>query len=218
MQELNLRTIEARSWKVRQQDGLFDIYFGALMLAIAVSALTEVLGATSLVRLLTLMVLQFSAVGGFALAKRRYATPRVGAVKFGAARVRRSRASRIALLVCVLATVALVVLTAVGRSPVDPFDRLGRFALPTVVTLIVGIPLTALAIFLQFERILLHAALFAAAAFALAASGKSFMAPIPGAIAFGASGLISVGIGLVLFVRFVRRTPREREAVLSDEG
>jgi len=218
MNELNLRAIESRSWKARQQDGLFDIYFGALMLAIAISALTEVLGATSLVRLVTLMVLQFSAVGGLALAKRRYVTPRVGAVKFGATRARRSRASAIALAVCVFATVALVVLTAVGRSPVDSLHRLGRFALPTVVTLIVGIPLTALAIFLQFERILLHATLFAAAAFALAASGKGFMAPLPAAIAFGASGAISVGIGLLLFARFARRIPRKGEEMLSDEG
>jgi len=218
MNELNLRAIEFRSWKARQQDGLFDIYFGALMLAIAISALTEALGATSLVRLLTLVVLQFSAAGGLALAKRRYATPRVGAVKFGAARTRRSRASVIALAVCVLATVALVVLTAVGRSPVDPFHRLGRFALPTVVTLVVGIPLTALAIFLQFERLLLHAALFAAAAFALAASGESFMAPIPGAIAFGVSGSISVGIGVVLFGRFVRRVPQPDQEVVNHGG
>jgi len=218
MDKLNLRAIESRSWKARQQDGLFDIYFGALMLAIAVSALTEVLGATPLVRLVTLVVLQFSAAGGLALAKRRYATPRVGAVKFGATRARRSRASAIALVVCVLATVALVVLTAVGRSPVDPLHRLGRFALPTVVTLIVGVPLAALAIFLQFERILLHAALFAAAAFALAAFGKSFMAPISGAIAFGASGSISVGIGLLLFARFAHRIPRKEEEALPDEG
>jgi len=216
MQELNLRAIESRSWKARQQDGLFDIYFGGLMLAISLSALVEALGAAPVVRLITLMVLQFSTAGGFALAKRRYATPRVGAVKFGSNRVRRSRVLAIALGFCVLVTAALVVWTAFGGSPLNL--RLGRYALPTVVTLVVGIPLTAIAIFLEFGRILLHAALFAAATFALAASGQSFMAPIPGAIAFGVSGSISAAIGAVIFIRFVRRVPRDHVEVPSDEN
>jgi hypothetical protein len=214
MQDLTLRNIERRSWRTRQQDGLFDIYFGGLMLAISLSALVEALGAAPAVRLVTLMVLQFSAAGGFALAKRRYATPRVGAVKFGAGRVRRSRVLTIALGFCVLVTAALVIWTAFGESPLNL--RLGRYALPTVVTLVVGIPLTAIAIFLEFGRVLLHAALFAAATFALAATGQSFMAPIPGAIAFGVSGSISVAIGAVIFIRFVRRIPTDRTEVPSD--
>jgi len=216
MNELSLRSIESRNWRARQQDGLFDIYFGGLMLAIALSALVEALGAAPVVRLITLMILQFSAAGGFVLAKRRYATPRVGAVKFGAGRVRRSRVLGIALGFCVLVTAALVVWTAFGGSPLNL--RLGRYALPTVVTLVVGTPLTAIAIFLEFGRVLLHAALFAAAAFALAAFGQNFMAPIPGAIAFGVSGSISAAIGAVIFIRFVRRIPANRTEVPSDEN
>jgi hypothetical protein len=218
MNELSLRTIESRSWKARQQDGLFDLYFGGLMLAISLSALVEAFGAAPVARLVVLMVLQLSAAGGFALAKRRYATPRMGAVKFGAGRAQRSRILGIALGVCVLVTAALVVLTALGQSPVDLFSQLGRYALPTVVTLVVGIPLTAVAVFLELGRILFHAALFTAATFALAASGHSFMAPIPGAIAFGISGSISVAVGAVIFTRFVRRIPRNRRQGPSDEG
>jgi len=216
MSELSLRTIESRSWKARQKDGLFDLYFGGLMLAISLSALVEAFGAAPAVRLATLAVLQFSAAGGFALAKRRYATPRIGAVKFGASRVRRSRVLGIALGFCVLVTAALVVSTAFGPSPLNLFSRLDRYALPTVVTLVVGIPLAAIAAFLEFGRILLHAALFAAATFALAASGQSFMAPIPGAIAFGVSGSISTAIGAVIFIRFIRRIPRNRLEVPFD--
>jgi hypothetical protein len=215
MSKLNLRDIESRSWKARQQDGLFDMYLGALMLAISISALVEALGAAPVVRLITLIVLQFSSAGGFALAKRRYATPRVGAVKFGASRVRRSRVLQAALGFCVLVTAVLVVWTAFGPSPLNL--RLGRYALPTVVTLVVGIPLTAIAIVLEFGRVLLHAALFAGATFALAASGQSFMAPIPGAIAFGASGAISTAIGAAIFGRFVRRVPCHPMEATADD-
>ena len=188
------------------------------MLAISISALVEAFGATPVFRLITLAVLQFSAAGGFALAKRRYVTPRVGAVKFGVSRVQRSRVLRVALFVCVLVTAGLVVLTTVGRSPLGLFSQLGDYALPAVVALVVGIPLATIAAFLQFGRILIHAALFIAATFALTAFGHDFMDSIPGAIAFGISGSISLAIGVAIFVRFVRRIPRSSAEVIADEG
>ncbi len=215
MREPNLRALESRSWKARQQDGLFDIYLGALMLAIALSALVEALGAAAPFRIVALAVLQFSAAGGFALARRRLATPRIGAVKFGAGRAKRSRVLRAALGVCVALTVALVVLTAVGRSPLGFFSGLGDFALPTVVSLVVGIPLAAIAMFLEFPRLLVHAALFIAATFGLSASGHSFMDPIPGAVAFGVAGAVSVAVGAVILARFVRRVPQPDPEVID---
>jgi hypothetical protein len=114
----------------------------------------------------------------------------------------------VAVFVCVLVTAALVVLTHVGRSPLRLFSQLGGYALPTVVALVVGIPLATIAAFLQFGRMLIHAALFIAATFALTTFGHDFMAPIPGAIAFAVSGSISLLIGVVIFIRFVRRIPR----------
>lgn len=218
MNKLSLRAIESRSWKARQQDGLFDMYFGVLMLAISISALVEGFGAAPIFRLITLVVLQFSAAGGFALAKRRYATPRLGAVRFAAGRVRRTHVLRAALAACVLLTAASVALTAVGQSPIRWFLALGDYALPTGVAVVVGIPLAAMAYFLEFPRILIHAALFLSAGFTLTALGYDFMDPFPGAIAFGISGSISLAIGAVIFVRFVRRIPRNRAEVIADEG
>ena len=193
MKDLSLRSIESQSWKERHQDGLFDIYFGLLMLGLAISALVA------------LVVLQFSAAAGYALAKRRFATPRLGAVKFGTNRVQRSRTLRVALAVCVLLTGGLVVLTAIGGSPLGLVSRLGRYDLPTVAALVVGIPMATIAIFLQFTRVLVHAALFIVTTFALTASGRSFMDPIGGAIAFGACGSASLAIGVFYFRRFLRQ-------------
>jgi len=217
MNELSLRTLESRSWKARQQDGLLDIYLGALMLAISISALTEALGAAPSFRLISLIVLQCSAGSGFVLARRHVATPRIGVVKFGADRAQRSRLLRVTLFACVLVTATLVALTAVGRSPLGIFRGLGNYALPTLVSLVVGIPLTAIAVSLQFPRILVHTALFAAATFSLAASGHGFMDPTAGAIAFGASGAISTAIGAAIFGRFVRRVPCHPMEATADD-
>ena len=69
MDKLSLRTIESKTWKARQQDGLFDMYFGILFLAIGVSAFVEALGAPAPVRLATLVVLQMGGVLFYWLAK-----------------------------------------------------------------------------------------------------------------------------------------------------
>jgi len=218
MQDLSLRTMEARSWKARQHDGLFDMYFGVLMMAISISALVEAFGAAPIFRLITLVVLQFSAAGGFALAKRRYATPRIGAVKFSSSRMRRTRVLQGALAACVLLTAVLVALTASGHSPLQWFARLGAYALPTGVAVVVGLPLMAIAYFLEFPRILIHASLLMSAGFILTALGYDFMDPFPGAIAFGISGSISLAIGTVIFARFVQRIPRNPTEAIADEG
>ena len=205
MQDLSLRSIESRSWKVRHQDGLFDIYFGVLILAIAVSAFVAALGAPPPLRLVTLIVLQFGSALLFWLAKRRYASPRQGAVRFAPTRVRRTHTLRFALAACVLLLAGLVVSTALGHSPLQWFSLLGPYALPTAIAVVVGLPLAAIAYFHQFPRVLVHAALFFGAGFALTAAGHNFMSPIPGAIAFGISGLTSLAIGLVIFRRFAKR-------------
>lgn len=216
MRDLSLRAMEARSWKAWQQDGLFDMYFGILFLAIGVSALVEALGAPAPVRLATLVVLQFGGVLLFWLARRRYTTPRQGAVRFAPPRVRRTYTLRFALAACVLLLAGLVASTALGLSPLHCFSQLGAYALPTAVAVVVGLPLVAIATFLQFPRVLVHAALFITAGFALTAAGHNFMSPIPGAIAFGACGSTSFAIGTFYFVRFLRRVPERFSEVHDD--
>jgi hypothetical protein len=216
MNELSLRTIESKTWKARQQDGLFDMYFGILFLAIGVSALVEALGAPAPVRLATLVVLQFGGVLFYWLAKRRYVSPRQGAVRFAPPRVRRTHTLAFALAACVLLLAGLVASTALGHSPLQWFSQLGAYTLPTAVAVVVGLPLVAIATFLQFPRVLVHAALFIAAGFALTAAGHDFMSPIPGAIAFGACGTTSLAIGAFYFVRFLRRVP-ERSLEVHDD-
>lgn len=216
MKDLSLRTMEARSWKSRQQDGLFDMYFGILILAIGVSAAVEALGASAPLRLATLVVLQCGGVLFYWLAKRRFASPRQGAVRFAPPRVRRTHTLRFALAACVLLLAGLVASTALGRSPLQWFSQLGAYTLPTAIAVVVGLPLVAVATFLQFPRVLVHAALFIAAGFALTAAGHGYMSPIPGAIAFGACGSTSFAIGAFYFVRFLRRVP-ERSLEVHDD-
>jgi hypothetical protein len=217
MRDLSLRTMEARSWKAWQQDGLFDMNFGILILAIGVSAFVEALGASPPLRLVTLIVLQFGGVLFYWLAKRRYASPRQGAVRFAPPRVRRTYTLRFALAACVLLLAGLVASTALGLSPLRWFSQLGAYALPTAIALVVGLPLVAIATFLQFPRVLVHAALFIAAGFALTAAGHNFMSPIPGGIAFAACGSTSIAIGAFYFVRFLRHVPRADQEVPRDE-
>lgn len=213
METLDLRKIESSSWKMGQQAGLFDMYFGILILAIAVSSLVEALGAPTFWRLPVLIVLQLSAAICFALAKRHFLPPRIGEARFSEYRKIRTRTLGIALLLCVTLTAVLVVLTSIGHSPIHWVLNLGAFALPTAIAVVVGLPLLAMSYFLEFPRILLHVALFIAATYALILVGYDVMSPIPGAIAFGTAGSISFLIGIILFVRFLRTTPVRKQEV-----
>jgi len=211
MRELDLRKMETESWRVRQQNGLFDLFFGGLMLAISISALTEAFGAPPPVRLAILAVLQFSAAWLYGVGRRRLVTPRIGVARFARTRMYRVRGFRVALAVCVLVTALLVLSTALGRSPVAWFSMLGTYALPVVVSLIVGIPMIATAWIVESPRVLIHVALFVASVFGLAVAGHDMMTPIPGAMAFGAAGIVSVSIGGVYLIRFVRNVSIKTE-------
>jgi hypothetical protein len=41
MKDLNLRLLESKTWRANQQDGLFDLFFAVLFLALALSQLAD---------------------------------------------------------------------------------------------------------------------------------------------------------------------------------
>ncbi len=150
--------------------------------------------------------MQFCGAAGLWWARRRITQPRLGVVRFAAGRVRRIRTTSIVLAVCVAATLALVLLTALGGRAGNPFaGPVSRITVSAVAAALILIPLALIALFQEFPRILAHGALFATAEFGgtwLEATTLRF----PRAVTFGAAALCSATIGAVLLVRFLRTT------------
>ncbi len=211
MQNLNLRNLESKTWRANQQDGLFDIFFAVLFLGIALSQVADGLWHSEGASLGILVGVQFCGAAGLWWARRRITQPRLGVVRFAAERVRRIRTTSIVLTVCVAATLALVLLTALGGRAGNPFaGPVSRVTVSAVAAGLVLIPLALMALFMEFPRILAHGVLFTAAEFGgtwLEETSLQF----PRAITFGVAAFCSAVIGAALLIRFLR-TARIRTA------
>lgn len=206
MNHLNLRSLESETWRANQRDGLFDLFFAVLFLGIALSQVADGVWHSEGATLGILVGVQSCGAAGLWWARRRITQPRLGVVRFAAERVRRIRTTRIALAVCVAATLALVLLTALGGRPGNPFAApVSRVTVSAVAAGLVLIPLALIALFMEFPRILAHGVLFAAAEFGgTLLEGTSLH--FPRAITFGVAAFCSAVIGATLLVRFLRTT------------
>jgi len=194
-----------------QQNGLFDVFLGVVLLANALSNLLDEVGVASAIRIGATLALYAGGVLGFWLARKKYVVPRVGVVKFGPRRRLRIRQARIALAVSVTLTLVLAALAMISRLPLSAgFSALGRYAPSALIGIMVLIPLIALAYALDYPRMVVHGMLFVGAEFATVALGQSTRMLVPGAIAFGVAAAASLSIGLVVFSRFLRSVPRVR--------
>lgn len=206
MNSIRLRDIERRSWRAYQQDGLTDVQFGGLMLAAAVVAILDQLGTPPWSRIATLTVLAFPEVGVILWMRWRYVAPRLGTVKFAPWRVRRTRAMRILLAACVLATASLVALTSLskGLGIALPGD-LGAWL---IISAVILVPVAGLAIFLDYPRLLVHGGLFVIVEFLHIVIKLPSRLPFGGAVAYGVAASISLAVGIGVYIRFLRTVPR----------
>jgi len=209
MQVLNLENLERRSWRAMTRDGLMDVLFGFLLLGASVSALVGLCAPPDWLRIVSLSAIQFGGVLWIIWARRRYVAPRMGHVKFAARRIRRTRTMRIVLAACVTVTVLLVVLTALSsRLGFSFLGEVRSWSAWGVISAVILVPIAAIAIFLDYPRLLLHGSLFVIVEFFLIVVRLEEMTSYAPALLYGAGSLISFSIGIPIFVRFLRNVPR----------
>jgi hypothetical protein len=209
MRPLSLRAIESESWKTMHQNGLFDLFFGVVLSANALSMLLDELGVAAAIRIGAMLALYAVGIVGSWLLRRRCVVPRAGTAKFGTERRRRIRWTRIVLAISMLLTLALLALITIARfSPTRWLGALGDYGPSAFIGIIILIPLGMISYAFDSPRMLIHGTLFVGAEFATVALGHSCSLPAPGAIAFGSAAGVSLTIGLVVFTRFLRTVPR----------
>ena len=216
MDGLSLRNIERRSWRSTMGGGVIEIMFGIMMFGGAISYLVSDLGAPSAASTATLIALHAAALLLMLRLRKRYVLPRIGRATFSTSRKRRLRRMTILLSICVAATTALVVMTALaGRTETSLLGPVSATPIVAVVAVVVLVPLGALALFLDYPRFLLLGGLVVAAEAALALFDRYGAPPHGRAIVYGTIGVISLAIGLITFTRFVRRVPQPTQEVVD---
>ena len=202
---INLKELERKAWTSYFQDGLWDIYLGLLLLAMAIGALLSdigVPGAWHMTIYGTLMVLSMLVLWA---GKKFITVPRMGRVKFGPKRKAKLNWVRVVLLLSVLVGAGVFVagLAMRGNRP-GWLNAAFFFPAAWVVNAIVVFSLGAY--FLDFSRLYLIGVLCALPV-PLDMMFHEFAGIDLSFIAFGVPAIIILIVGLVMFVRFLRDYP-----------
>ncbi|MCL4561634.1 MAG: hypothetical protein M1281_13600 [Chloroflexi bacterium] len=205
---LDLKDIEKRAFRAEHQDGLYDIYFGGVVLCMTILAVSTG-GETYqfsrfVLYMIGLVVLSLLFQGG-----RKYiTTPRLGRVKFGPRRQRRKMILFLVMAGIILVQVAIVVGTSLllrnpqwaislGLSQINPdFERL---IVAAISALFVGPSMVMISYFMDFLRGYYIAFIASLAVFSLV----WFHEPVYLVIA----GMLILIPGIVVFIRFLIQHP-----------
>jgi hypothetical protein len=215
--QLDLKEMERKAFRATYQDGLWDLYFGLIVVCMSIFVYRPASGYSPLNIVLALCA--FGVAYGLFWAGKKFITlPRMGQVRYGAKREKRKRTMIIALSVVVLIQFALFSLQlAAWANPgfgasINGFikDRnVMDLVVASVGALIVGPSMILVAYFRDFPRGYFIAVMIALAVFLMIYLNQPVYPIIIGT-------LIALP-GLVLFVRFLRNHPLHREEALDEQ-
>jgi len=195
---IDLKKIERKAWTSYFHDGLWDIFMGLLMLGMGIYILVD--------ETVWYIVILSLAVLVLIVGRRLVTIPRVGRVKFGPARKVKQRKVMAVGAISLLVGLAL---SFIPLSVVDPPQTVVAAIAWFWIMLIFGL----VAYFMDFRRLYAYGLLFAIAMALVIALDDL----IP-TIVFLVSGGIALLIGLVMFIRFIRKYPRTAEGPPSEGG
>ncbi len=211
--QINLKEIERRAFRSTYQDGLLDIELGLVVVCMSIFVYRPATGYSPMNIVLALLAMLL-ANGLFWAGKKFITLPRMGQVRFGAARKRKKATLALILSLVVLIQVGVLGLTVlgwlnpqVGAKVNDLFKArdLTDLAVAVIGSLFVGPSMILIAYFSDFPRGYYIAVMMALAVFLLIYLNQPIYAIILGSLI--------VLPGLVLFVRFIKAYPLHREAV-----
>ena len=204
-QTINLRELERKAWSSVFQDGLWDIYLGLLLLAMAFEALLSDVGFSESWGMATCIGLDVLAMLVLWAGKKIITVPRMGRVKFGPKRKTRLTWVIFVLFISVLVG-AGVFLAASAMCGSRPGWLNAAFFAPAVWVVNAIVVFSLGAYFLDFSRLYLVGVMYALPVpldimfRKLTDVDLSFMA-------FGVPAAVILFVGLVMFVRFLREYP-----------
>jgi len=207
MSRITLKELERKAFRSTYQDGLWDLYFGLIVICMSIFLYRPTTGYNPL----NIVLMLISLIGAYALfwAGKRFITlPRMGQVKFGEKRARRKKTMFIVLGAVVLIQVVFLVIQFISWRNPEFGDMLNTFlqeknamdlAVATIGSLFVGPSMILIAYFIDFPRGYFIAVMMALAVFLMILLNQPIYSIIIGI-------LIAVP-GAVLFVRFLRKYP-----------
>ncbi len=209
--QLNLKELERKAFRSTYQDGLWDLYYGLIVICMSVFVYRPASGYSLLNIVLALVA--FAVVYALFRAAKKYITlPRMGQVQFGPQRGKRRLTLIIVMSVVVLIQVVLFLFTLLAWAnpgvgvrfrSLLPDRNLMDLVVASVGALMIGPSMILVAYFKDFQRGYYIAVMIALAAFLMLFLNQPVY-PI-------VIGVVIALPGLVLFARFLRKYPLHRE-------
>jgi hypothetical protein len=208
-QNINLKALERKAWTSYFQDGLWDIYLGLLLLAMAVSALLSDVGFSESWGMTILIGLEVLAMLVLWVGKKLITVPRMGRVKFGPKRKAKLSWVMVILFISVLVGAGVFLVASAMRGNRPGWLNAAFFAPAAwVVNAIVVFSLGAY--FLDFSRLYLIGVMYALAV-PLDIMFRQLTDIDLSFIAFGVPAMVILIVGLVMLARFLREYPLPTE-------
>lgn len=207
---INLKELERKAWRSTYEDGLWDIYYGLIVICVGFFVYRPESGysPTNIV----FMVVAMAVCYGLFMAGKRWITlPRMGQVKFGPERQKRK--SRLAIWLAVIVAIQVVVVgiqMVAWRFPelgLKIFGSIDNLDIETLVVALVGglfvLPgMLLIAYFQDFPRGFYIAGMMSLAVFLMIWLNQPIYTLILGSLI--------VLPGVVLLVRFIQKYPVPR--------
>ncbi len=196
---LNLKELERKAWQSFQQDGLMEVFLGALLV---LAFLAGIAGEQRFFVYIVMLLL-----GPMLFLTKRYVTvPRIGQVQFGPKRKANQRLLAVVAVVAVGLTLALMLLAMRGSSWLRDNHVLISFGLGGMVALV----FTAMAYLKDFPRLYIVGLLIGAAFTVTQLLDNPAPLLVVGSILFV--------VGLAILARFVRQYPVPSAGVSHGSG
>lgn len=201
-EQFDLKDMEKRAWKSTFQDGLWDIYFGLIIMGIGFSwlgrffDLPETIGV-----MLTLISWNIGAMIILILGKKFITQPRMGLVKFGQIRKKRNKFLALFLGIMVVFTSTTLIFTILG---IFQLQLPGVLVMFLIGVLFITLPFSLIAYFLQLKRLYFYALLGGFGLFMSELLKPVISAPFHDIITFGGIGLVIVITGIIYFFKFLQ--------------
>ena len=205
--EITLKEMERRAWRSFYQDGLWDIFLGLLLVAMAVSTY---LGGTDLSDpLQTGIYIGLEILAGVVMwsGKRLITAPRLGRVNFGAERKKNKSIVRAVLIASVLLGLAALVVFIGAKQSGGKGLTIGPYFMPVVWLTNCLLVFGAMAYFLEYHRLYIIGVLYG-----LTVPIAYTLDQVWGIDAehwvFSVPAVIVLAMGITVLIRFLRDYPR----------
>jgi hypothetical protein len=207
---IDLKKLERKVWTSFYEDGIWDIYLGLLLSAIAVGAFFTDMGLTENYSIWGHIGIVILAMFFLWFGKRLITLPRMGTVHFGPkGRARITKAQIILVISCFLGLAAfMLVSSAISNVTIRQQTMDFIFPMFWVINMLVVFSLAAF--FLNYRRLFIIGLLYAMAVPADKILRQLLHIDLS-VIAFGVPALIILIMGFIVLARFLKKYPTLHE-------